>query len=244
MSAVGNKALTSLVSCSPSPAMHPSCHSSVPTFYNGMKIVHLFKNKSQTWVKEGGGGHPTRLLLVVQQLVAGLEVLVTVLTAVLPFLCTVGGRNISILCILVRYMRCSGLGNWQKRVLVRVCGADHEYQEPWCHMNTLQPSWKVAAPHRGKSLWWLCRRSATHTHTHMIKIVLFLSQFNYRGQTKLNGSTYFAVLNLPFFAVLWRRCSCFCFDCIFSHIVHNCNVGWATKFLNQKRSLGVALGTV
>lgn len=173
MSAVGNKALTSLVSCSPSPAMHPSCHSSVPTFYNGMKIVHLFKNKSQTWVKEGGGGHPTRLLLVVQQLVAGLEVLVTVLTAVLPFLCTVGGRNISILCILVRYMRCSGLGNWQKRVLVRVCGADHEYQEPWCHMNTLQPSWKVAAPHRGKSLWWLCRRSATHTHTHMIKIVLF-----------------------------------------------------------------------
>lgn len=73
-----------------------------------MKIAHIFKNKSQTWVKEGGGGHPTRLLLVVQQLVAGLKVLVTVLTAVLSLLCVVGGRNIS---ILVRYMCCSGLGN-------------------------------------------------------------------------------------------------------------------------------------
>ena len=90
---LGNKALTSLVSDSPSPATYPSCLSSLPTVYNGMKIAHLFKNKSQTWVKEGGGGHPTRLLLVVQQLVAGLKVLVTVLTAVLPLLCTVGGKK-------------------------------------------------------------------------------------------------------------------------------------------------------
>lgn len=49
--------------------------------------------KSPTWVKERGGGHPTWLLLVVQQLVAGLEVLVTVLTAVLPLLCRERGKG-------------------------------------------------------------------------------------------------------------------------------------------------------
>lgn len=47
--------------------------------------------KIQTWVQEGGGGHSTRLLLVVQQLVSGLKVLVTILTAVLPLLCVVQG---------------------------------------------------------------------------------------------------------------------------------------------------------
>lgn len=96
---VGNKALAALVSCSHSPSTHPSSHSSVPTVYHGMKIARLLINKSQTWVKEGGGGHPTRLLLMVQQLVAGLKELVTVLTAVLPLLCMARWRNISILCI-------------------------------------------------------------------------------------------------------------------------------------------------
>lgn len=55
-----------------------------------MKDALLFENKSQTWVEEGGRGHPTWLLLVVQQLVTGLKVLVTVFTAVLSLLCMVG----------------------------------------------------------------------------------------------------------------------------------------------------------
>lgn len=41
----------------------------------------------RTWVEEGGRQHPTRLLLVVQQLAAGLKVLVAVFTAVLSLLC-------------------------------------------------------------------------------------------------------------------------------------------------------------
>lgn len=63
-----------------------------------MKIAYLFKKKkkkSQTWVKKGGGGHPTWLLLVVQQLVAGLKVLVTVLTAVLSLLCMMKGEKLA-----------------------------------------------------------------------------------------------------------------------------------------------------
>lgn len=91
--------------------------------------AHLFK-KRQTWVKERGRGHPTRLLLVVQQLVAGLKVLITVFTAVLSLLCRVGRRNISTPGADGRFM-C---------LLKERNGADHEYQEPCCHMNTLQPS--------------------------------------------------------------------------------------------------------
>lgn len=117
---VGNKALTSLLSYSPSPATHPPRRTSAPTAYNGMKVAHLFKNKSQTWVKEGGRGHPTRLLLVVQQLVAGLKVLVTVFTAVLSLLCMVGGRSISTLRIEARYMCCSGHVGGEKCVSARV----------------------------------------------------------------------------------------------------------------------------
>lgn len=123
----------------------PQCIS-VPT-YNGLTAsvpvircsrwpeeeeAHLFK-KSQTWVKEGGRGHPTRLLLVVQQLVAGLKVLITVFAAVLSLLCRVGGRNVST----------PGLTGALPVVVASLKernGANHEYQEPCCHMNTLQPS--------------------------------------------------------------------------------------------------------
>lgn len=103
--------LTSLVSCSPSPATQPSVTRHYSTVYNGMKIALLLKNKSQTWVKEGGGGHPTWLLLVVQQLVTGLKVLVTVLTAILPLLCRMGGRKINIVWYEVRCMCCTDLDN-------------------------------------------------------------------------------------------------------------------------------------
>lgn len=55
---LGNKAITSLVSYSPSPAKHPSCHSSVPTVYNGMKIAHLFKIKAKPGLRKEEGGIP------------------------------------------------------------------------------------------------------------------------------------------------------------------------------------------
>lgn len=48
-----------------------------------------------SWVQEGGGGHPTWLLLVVQQLVAGLKVLVTILTAVLPLLVNIRSHRVT-----------------------------------------------------------------------------------------------------------------------------------------------------
>lgn len=104
---------------------------------------HL-KIRSHTWVKEGGGGHPARLLLVVQQLVTGLKVLVTVLAVVLPLFCTVGERDISLLCIWARrLMPCRADG--RKCVFVRcrpwISGAmvSHEYSSAFMKSSSSSP---------------------------------------------------------------------------------------------------------
>lgn len=62
---------------------------------------------------------------------------------------------------------------------------------------------------------------------------MLLYQFNYKGQTKLYESTYFAVLNLLFLVPCKDAAAVFVLTTFFL----------TNKISDQQRSLGVALGT-